>query len=313
MRHRERGVSRSRPKRWSGPPPTWLPGIVTTQRVARVSVAHPGLLIFESMWIRAGLTFPRVRAVHLPGLLKRVHAPCSSTLRIAQPIRTRQFAHAAAQGFVPFAADGLQIGVVFDQALAQVRGEAVAAVQQQIQGRADREVGAHGRIEGHKHAFAGFAERGLRGDDAVEDGLAEFALAGLEIGHLRRAFDEVALRVHRNSRGASPRIWPPTMKLPLGSMPLMLFHAPTRIRCLSRSRNSSSRSANDLRGLRSRSGAAWLPQYGREQWVHGDLDCDVDRRRRAMLAVPLRRAIRVSHRMSSDVRIAHRCGVAPCA
>src|SRR6185369_14350113 len=70
--------------------------------------------------------------------------------------------------------------------------EAVAPVDEKVDGQADAEIAAQGRIHGNEHDLHPVLQGHVGPDDPVEDRLAVFMLADLEEGRIGRRLDEIA-------------------------------------------------------------------------------------------------------------------------
>src|SRR5574337_294368 len=102
-----------------------------------------------------------------------------SPVQIGQP--TEDLPHA----FAPLPAEGGEIRIALVEAATHTQLETVRLIAEQIDGHADGQVAAHGRIEGHEDTFRSVVERGRTGDDQIEDRLPVLGFAGLEKGRLQ--------------------------------------------------------------------------------------------------------------------------------
>jgi hypothetical protein len=68
-------------------------------------------------------------------------------------------------------------------------------VADQVDGHADGQVAAHGRVKRDQHAFGRFGKAGGRRDHAIDDGFTVFGFARLEKRGVEPGFDEIALGV----------------------------------------------------------------------------------------------------------------------
>ena len=120
------------------------------------------------------------------------------------PVRFRQVGEGLFQAIVPGMADLGPIGVALIDAALEALDQAVAPVTKQVDGRSDRNIRAHGRIEGDQRAARRLGEPGLRGDDPVEDRFAVLDLADLKVGRIPASFDEVAGAIEAKEPGRLP-------------------------------------------------------------------------------------------------------------
>src|SRR5580700_10966830 len=126
-----------------------------------------------------------------PGTVSRPR----STRRGALPLGVRQLAEDLLQRETPARADHLEVLVVEIDADVGREPKFVAPYDGEIQGRADGEIRADGRVHGDERALGGLCETARARDHAVDDGLAVFRLADLKVRRLARGLDEVARRV----------------------------------------------------------------------------------------------------------------------
>src|SRR4051812_12317123 len=97
-----------------------------------------------------------------------------------------------ARAFAPVMTERREIRIPVVEANAFVDAETVPLVTNQIDRHAHREVAAHREIERYQHALDGVGERRDRGDHPVDDRLAVFSFAGLEVWRVAARLDEIA-------------------------------------------------------------------------------------------------------------------------
>ncbi len=100
--------------------------------------------------------------------------------------------------------DHAEIGVALGDAAANLGLQRVAAIDQEIERHADREVAAQGRIHRHHDELHPVARIGVVLQHAVEDRLAVFGLADLEEGRVGRRLDEIAGGIDLEQPHAAP-------------------------------------------------------------------------------------------------------------
>ena len=83
--------------------------------------------------------------------------------------------------------------------------QAAGLIHAQFNGRADRQITAHGGIHRHQRAHRGRLQAGVRLQDAIQDRLAVLVLADLQIHRVARGRNIIALRIHHINRRFSAR------------------------------------------------------------------------------------------------------------
>src|SRR5579862_7801773 len=111
------------------------------------------------------------------------------------PRQLRQLAKYAARSLAPFAAQLGEVSVTLVETATATHRQTVALIAHQVDGHADRQVAAHGRIERDEYALGRLSEARRGRNDAVDDRLAVLRLAGLEKRRVCAGFDEVAFRI----------------------------------------------------------------------------------------------------------------------
>src|SRR5690606_32089398 len=114
-----------------------------------------------------------------------------------RPDYRRQLQKCFGDARVPGALELAQVFVVFVKT-GVTGGKAVHLIDHQLNRRAYGEVGAHGGIHGHQSAERSRIQPGFRFENAVEDGLAVFAFANLQVGSVLGGGDVVALGVNQH-------------------------------------------------------------------------------------------------------------------
>ncbi len=72
-------------------------------------------------------------------------------------------------------------------------------IEQQLHRRPDRDIAAHGRVDGDQGSAGGILQGNAPMDVAVQNGLAVFDLADLKKGHLLGTADEIAFRIEQEN------------------------------------------------------------------------------------------------------------------
>src|SRR5579862_7263519 len=92
----------------------------------------------------------------------------------------------------PLPAQGREIVVAGREAMTEIESKTVALATGQVDGHANRQVAAHGRVEGDQHALHRISHAGRRCDHAIDDGLAILRLSRLKEERIAARLDEVA-------------------------------------------------------------------------------------------------------------------------
>lgn len=157
-----------------------------------------------------------------PAHATRLHSVQQTCQRLLPVIirRFRQSAEPYAQAAAPLLTNPFEIGIAFAYAQTARHLKTVDLVDPQIQRHTDRQVAVDGRVEGNQRATQRQLQRRRVTQSAVEDRLAVFAFANLEVRSVLGRGDEAALRIEViERRGTSPWICPPSKIEQPSSMP----------------------------------------------------------------------------------------------
>src|SRR5512132_3662422 len=119
-----------------------------------------------------------------------------TSARVGLPTQFGQLAEYVSHTFAPLPAQLAKISNPLVEPATHLNFETVPLVANQIDGHADRQVTAHGRIERNQHTFRRIGESRGPGNDAIEDRFSILCFTGLKKGRVKPRLDKVALRVN---------------------------------------------------------------------------------------------------------------------
>src|SRR5512132_3329674 len=95
-----------------------------------------------------------------------------TSARVSLPTQFGQLAEYVSHAFAPLTAQRGEIRIPLVEPATHLNFETVPLVANEIDGHADRQVTARGRIERHQHTLRLIGDSRGRGNDAIDDGFS---------------------------------------------------------------------------------------------------------------------------------------------